>query len=191
MNKIKLYLIIGAVLFLAGSVVTVNIQAKIIKKRNETIDRLQYNVNELLTDNDNLKVLTFTEKELKGKYLRERDSLAGVLKIRPKTIEKIVTNVIRQTDTVYYYLPVVQKTDTSWTFIDNGNCYVYKGTVYYSDDSCFVEKNDFFYQNKIDNVYYWKRNFPIFGKKKFYQKSLPECGEVETTEINIKKSRSG
>ena len=66
MNKIKLYLIIGAVLFVAGSVVTVNVQSKIIKKRNETIDRLRYNESELLKDNDNLVRLELTQKELTG-----------------------------------------------------------------------------------------------------------------------------
>ena len=188
MNKIKLYLIIGAVLFVAASVVTVNVQSKIIKKRNETIDRLRYNESELLKDNDNLVRLELTQKELTGKLVRERDSLAGVLKVRPKTIEKIVIKEIKQIDTVTEFIPVIQKTDTSWAFSDVRDCFTYKGTFFVTPDSIYLQRNYFGYQNKIDEVYYYKRKFPIFGKKRYYQESVAQCdASVKTTEITIRK----
>jgi hypothetical protein len=43
MAKVKTYLIIGAVLFVIASVITVNVQNIIIKKRNAEIERISHN----------------------------------------------------------------------------------------------------------------------------------------------------
>ncbi len=173
---------VAIILFLT---VAYNVQRKTIRLQNEKIARLTDNIQQLIDDSVNQEVLYLTEKELSKAMKFERDSIAAVLNIRPKTITKYVEKVIYQRDTIVKFIPVVQKSDTTWSFTDNGECYVYKGTVFYTGDSVKVQKNDFIYTNEIIDTYFWKRKFPIFGKKKYFQESFSKCGGVSNKEINI------
>src|SRR5512135_447495 len=97
MSKFKLILIGFSVVLLFGLVATVNIQIKLLKKRNADICRLTENYNQLMRDDLKTTTLFVKEKELTRKLKAERDSLAKALRIRPKDIEKIVyvTTTIR------------------------------------------------------------------------------------------------
>ena len=73
-----------------------------IEKRDVEIDRLIRNQHELMAANEQQTTLILKQKELSGKYLSERDSLAKLLKIRPKEVIKYIDRVLIEkiTDTV-------------------------------------------------------------------------------------------
>jgi hypothetical protein len=185
--KAKIGIIIFAIIFVAGLVVTVNVQIKTIKLKDAKIERLTGNVDELLKENADYVTLNLTQKEANKTLSLHLDSIASLLKIRPKTIEKVVYKEIIQHDTITELIPVVQTTDTTWKFTDEGDCFIYKGVVTLSDDTISVKRKEFSYLNKIIDTFFWKRRFWIFSKKQYFQESRATCGETKTLEINITK----
>lgn len=181
----KVYLILGGIILILS--VTICIQQNVITKKDAKIVRLTDNVGNLMDENANLIVLNVTESELKGEYLKERDSLANLLKVRPKQVIRYITTTIIQHDTITEYIPVVQKTDTSWAFTDNGECYVYKGEVNLSDNILSVKRTEYFSTNKLSYAFYWYRKFPIVGKKRYTQEVFSSCGDSYTNDVTIVK----
>jgi uncharacterized protein YneF (UPF0154 family) len=84
MKNLKLYLIGAAILFLAGIIVTVNLQAKKIKRIEADNFRLENNQYQLMANACTQTNLFLREKEINGILHRERDSLANSLQIKPK-----------------------------------------------------------------------------------------------------------
>ena len=189
MSKVKTWLIVGAIIFVGIAVVTVNIQHKaVVKLRAEKI-RLIGNIDQLLDESSSYMTLYLTQKEaLKQKSLKI-DSISDLLKIRPKTIERIIYKEIIQHDTTIKYISVVAKNDTTWKFTDIGNCFVYKGEVTLSDNLLNVKRTGFDYHNEIIDTYFWKRKFWIFSKKKYFNESVATCGGTTTREVNIVKKK--
>jgi hypothetical protein len=187
-SKIKNYLIGAVIIFLISSVVAVNIQHKaIVRLRAEKI-RLTENIGQLLDENADYQVLTLTQKEAFKAASLKIDSISHLLKIKPRTIERIVYQTVIQHDTTIKYVPVVQINDTLWKFADVGNCFVYKGEVLLTDKELSVKRTDFTYHNEIISTYFWKRPFWIFGKKKYFQEATTTCNaKVTTREVIIKK----
>lgn len=71
---------------------------KLDKARTE-IERLKDNQAQLLASRAQDQALILTQKELTGKVLAERDSLAKALKIRPKEVIKFVDRIVKETNT--------------------------------------------------------------------------------------------
>ena len=86
-KKAKWILISIAVVAIIGAFVTIDIQAKKIKRQNERIARITENMNQILDDNVTQTTLVLAKNEVIGQIKRERDSLAKALKIKPKQIE--------------------------------------------------------------------------------------------------------
>ena len=180
-KKLKTYLIIGAVLFLIAAVITVNIQSKIIKKRNSEIVRLESNNYQLMSDARQQTNLYFREKEITGKLKRERDSLAGVLKIKPKQITKIIYIDNKIIDTVRLMVPVERLSKTEWMLRDSTKCLLYVAKLILEGDSLKSERQLFESDNRITQLFWRERSkkflFIHFGKWKNYQKIENNCGD--------------
>ena len=183
--KLKYYLVMGAIVLLGILASVVQVQRKKIQRQSDRIDRLLTNVETLLDDTAQQTALFLTQRELTGKVLAERDSLANALKIRPRTITKFIDRIVTQHDTTEIMVPVRVKNDTTFIISDIQPCYTWEGTAVLTGDSLIVKRNLFDYHNKITEIFFWKRNFPIFGKKKFFQQTSLECGSQKTKEINI------
>ena len=96
----KKYLIIAGIIVFIALVSAVKIQHSILKKRKAEINRLESNNTQLMEENRAIVTLNVKYKELSIKDRRVNDSLAKVLKIKPKQIEKIVYQTVTIHDTI-------------------------------------------------------------------------------------------
>jgi hypothetical protein len=182
-GKVKSAIIVAAII-VAAIVIICTQNKKIVNLRAEKI-RLIANVDQLLDESSEYATLFLTQREaLKQKSLKI-DSISDLLKIKPKTITKIVFKEIIQHDTVKVQIPAAQINDTTWKFTDAGDCFVYKGEVTLSDNKVGVKRTGFDYHNEIIDTFFWRRKFWIFSKKKYFTESVATCGGASTKEINI------
>jgi len=191
MKNLKFYLILAGVLFLATAVISVNILTKKVKAQKAEIARVQGNNAQLMGENLQKTTLVLKERELTGKVLAERDSLAEALKIRPKQITKIVTTTVIQKDTVIKKVPVYISGQNFWKIKDSGPCFVWQANAFILDDSLSVNRTLFSYNNKTTDVYFKERPhkflFIRYGKWQYKQKIDSECGGISTKEIQFIK----
>ena len=158
------------------------IQKGKIERRDSDIQRLSFNVSQLMSEKQRETTLFLKEKELTGTLSHQKDSLAKALKIRPKQIEKIVERVNIIHDTVRVLVEVERTGINSWHLVDQGKCYTWQGDVYLYNDSLTVWKSDFASRNKQMDVF-WKERpkkflFIRFGKLTNYHQSSTDCGEM-------------
>jgi hypothetical protein len=193
MKNIKLYLIIGAALLLISGVVLIQVQRNtIIKLRNENT-RLDSNQTQLLADLQKQIILNLKESEVTGRLKFQRDSLAEVLKIRPKQITEIVTinNVVH--DTIKKEIPVNVIARDYWSISDTGKCFKYSADIYYNQqaDSMLVWRTNYEDFNTTTQVFYRKRPhkfwFIHYGKWQYLQSIKSKCGEPSIKTINFIK----
>jgi len=185
MNRLKGYLVAGAaILILSGCLYFM--QEK-VKKQKAEIRRLESNNSQLMQDSAEMVKLIIKEREITGRTRRERDSLAKLLSIKPKVIteyrEKIVTQEIR----VPVPVPVYRLKDSSYIVKDYGPCFKYEGLAVIEQDSMSFTRLLFDYRNKVFDIFYFKRKFPLVGRKVFYHESRAECGGVTTREVKIER----
>ncbi len=189
--KLKIYLIIGAVLFLIAAVVTVNIQSKIIKKRNSEISRLESNNYQLMSDARQQTNLYLTEREVTGKLKRERDSLALSLKIKPKQIQKIIYLDNSTHDTIKVPVPVNIISKYEWMLTDSTACLKYASKLILEGDSIKAERQYLEYDNRITQTFYKQRPhkflFIKYGKWVYKQKIDAICGNSTIQTFNFSK----
>lgn len=154
-------------------------------------ERLEENVRQLSAQNAQQTILILTQKELTGKYLAQRDSLADVLKIRPKTITRIVEKIIVDIDTTDKPVDVNPVENNLWLVADSDKCWLWEGIALLKNEDLDITRTYFDYHNSVTDIFWSERPkkflFIRYGKKQFYQKSLPECGKVITREIQIIK----
>lgn len=180
MSKIKLYLIIFAVLFLAGAVVTVNLQAKKIKAQKAEIERLDGNISYLTTKGKITDTFLATEKEFKQMYKDSLKTVLLALKIKPKTVTKVVTNYIYVHDTINkeVFVSVIGK--NRWLVSDTGKCFTWSGIATLKNDSLNVVRTEYVSENKITDVFHGVRKKILglrIGRKEITQTRVNECGE--------------
>ena len=183
MKSIKQYLIVFVIIFIFAFVA--GLQNKRIKIQNDKIVRLTNNIEQLLQENVTQTTLFLIQQEVMGQIKFKRDSLANLLKIRPATIIKYIETVIIQHDTSLIEVPVLIAGQNFWKISDIDKCFTWKADAFLKNDSLSVQRTLFNYHNKIYDIFWWKRKFPLIGKKKYYQKSIPECGEVQEKIINF------
>ena len=169
-------------------------QFQLVNKRykQEKADRirLEENVKQLLAEKQQDIALILTQKEITGKVLKERDSLANALKIRPKQIIKYVDRIIREKTTDTIEVEVNSLTDITWKLSDGDKCWKWEADAELIDFDLNINRTLFEYSNKTSEVYWFERKRILFfriGKKQYFQKSMPQCGTVSTRSIEIKK----
>jgi hypothetical protein len=170
---------------------TIKIQSHQLKKINAERSRLESNQSDLLTENGELSVLSLRKDEVIGRYIRERDSLSEVLKIKPKQIIQVRYETIIQEEHDTIRVPVEIITDHFWRISDTGNCFSWRADAFLRDDSLKISRTVFDYANKTTYTYYKKRPnkflFIRFGKWEYLTNIVPECGEAKTEIINFLK----
>jgi len=162
---------------------------KLDKARTE-IERLKDNQVQLLAARAQDQTLILTQRELTGKVLAERDSLAKALQIRPKEVIRYVDRVIIETirDTVEVESTFLQ--NMTWHLTDGDKCWRWEADAKLNDLDLDVNRTLFDYRNKSTEVYWWQRRRFLglrIGRKDYYQRVLPECGDISTRSIEIRK----
>lgn len=190
MSKIVRYVIGGLVVFLLILAFQAwRLQNQVDKAKKE-IQRLEDNQRQLLAAKQQDLALILTQKELTGKVLAERDSLAKLLKIRPKEIIKYVDRIVTETNTDTVEVESEFLQNMTWRLSDGDKCWKWEADAQLSGLDLDVSRVLFEYKNKSSEVYWWQRRKFLglrIGKKEYYAKVLPECGEVQTKSIEIKK----
>jgi hypothetical protein len=187
--KLKRYLLIFAAAFFVFSVIGASFFYKQWQKEKERDNVLQNNQYQLLAENLQYRTLWFNQKTLTGRYLTQRDSLSRELNIRPKTITKYIEKVITQQDTIIKEVRVTEVGNQTWKISDSDKCWEWTGLAKLEDKNLAIQRTGFSYHNKVTDVYYWKRRFPVIGRKKYFVDTVSECGDAATVEINIAKGR--
>ena len=189
--KFKWYLVAFGVLCLMAFTIWLNV----ILKQNKTykLENARLNSNQvvLLARASNYEKLVLTYREAEKQNLIRFDSLAKLLKIKPKEITKIVEKTIVQTDTVDHLIPVDVIGKDTWLISDKDKCFEWSGVARLKDDSLNVTRTLFNYHNKTDDVFWEHRKYKFlgirFGKKQTFQQTVSECGNAQTIEISILK----
>jgi len=189
MNKIKLLINAAIVIVILAMIATINYQDKRIKRQADDIERLKYNIDNLLEENAKLVTINLKNEEITGIIKRQRDSLARELSLKPKQIIKYIDRNIIQHDTIVKIVQVDRLTDTTYYLIDKGECFRWEGLAIIENKELEVKRLLFDYNNEVIDVFFWKRTFPVFGKKKYYQDVKQKCGENYTKEINFVKRK--
>lgn len=191
MNKIKLYLIIAGIVIIASAFVTANILIKENRKLKAEVQRVQLNNLQLMSEGLQQTNLYLKEKEVTGRLKIERDSLAKSLKIKPKFIDRIVTQTISIHDTIIKEVPIQLIGTNHWIIADTGKCYIWKGEVFLEDNLLRVHKTGFDYSNKTKDIYWRKRPFNLWfihlGKPIHYHQISSECGKVSVKTFDFIK----
>ena len=189
-KKVKWILIGIAVITIIGAFVTVDIQAKRIKRQNEKIARMAENMNQVLDDNVTQTTLVLAKNEVIGQIKRERDSLAKALKIKPKQIERIVTIEISIHDTVKVPVPTYITGKSEWTIRDSSGCLKIAYNAKLRGDSLIVKRTNLKNDNEISQVFYKTATHIWFirtGKWKYVQDISSKCGVPKTQSITFLK----
>lgn len=193
MSKIKaIAIFIIAIIFVAMGV-SIQILSKNLKQEKADKERLWHNNMELSSANWQYQKLVYTKDEfIKVQDAKLKQALDS-LKIKPKSIEKIVYRTITEKDTVVKEVPVYVLGNNQWQFVDTGTCYIYKGVVLYTGDSIKVHKTEFSYQNETTDYFYQQRPRKFlgirFGKKQVKQVTVPKCGTASERVIEIIKNK--
>ena len=192
----KIKTIIIAVIILIFFSMGVSIKILSNKYRQERDDRERWQSNYLdqtdivLKQKEFLKLKNDTINLLSARTVRLIDSL----KIKPKTITKIVERVIIQKETDTVKVEVDKIATGTYKISDKGRCYLWQGVASIMGlDSLKVIKTAFKYENNITEISVnrklkgkflcWK----IYDRKKGDVFIVPECGDVMIKEVNILK----
>jgi len=176
---LKNYILISLVLILLAALIIL-IQLERIERLGVEVNRLNNNLEQLTAYNGQNISLLMTYKELRKVDSIKIDSLAKLLKIRPKTI----TQYIHTTTTIHDTIPVVVLVEPEikgWSLIDSGKCWVWRGFASLDNDSLKVNRTSLNYLNETTNIFYYERPkkflFFRYGAKQYFCRSLSECGE--------------
>jgi hypothetical protein len=181
MKNLRLYAIAAVVILILGLSTWGYFEHKGRLREKADRERLQLNQEQLMTENIQISNLVIKNKEVTGRLKQERDSLAAVLKIKPKQIERIIyiNNTIH--DTVNKPVPVFITGKDTWLISDSSKCYKWDADVYLMNDSLKVWRTNFEYSNLTTQTFYKKAPhiwFIRIGKWNYMQKINSECGEV-------------
>jgi len=190
MNKLSRFIIGGLVIFLILVAWQGYSSYKSLVKARQEIERLKDNQQQLIDDAKQSFTLLIKEKELTGQLLRERDSLSTALKIRPKEVIKWVDRIVTEkiTDTVEVESTILK--EMTWHLADGDKCWRWEGEAELNDLDLDVKRTLFEYRNKSTEVYWWQRRKFLglrIGKKEYFQKVTPECGDIIVRAVEIIK----
>lgn len=191
LQKAKNYALLTFALFTLTLAFQNYLQKKSIERKDKEIARLDFNSSQLLDESKQNTYLYLTQKEVTGKLLRERDSLAAALKVKPKQIEKIIylTNTVH--DTVPVPVFIEKESPNFWKVTDKGDCFIWKADVHLKDDTLQIIRTLFDYQNKTTQTFYRDRPHKFlcikFGKWRNLQQIEAECGGVVVKTFEFSK----
>jgi hypothetical protein len=189
-KNIRYYLLGAVILFLIAAVVTVNLQAKKIKRIEADNFRLEGNQFALMSDARQQTNLYLNEKEVTGRMKKERDSLAKSLNIKPRQLQKIIyiDNSTHDTIKVPVLTTFVSK---NWAIKDSTRCLKLRYNAKLEGDSLKTTRELLEYDNQITQTFYKQRPHKLFfikfGRWKYLQKISSDCGDTEIKTITFTK----
>ena len=191
LNKFKLYLYGFVILILVAGFFTIKYLVKENQKYRSDNYRLESNQFQILSDATQQTELYLKQKEVTGKIKRERDSLALIVKVKPKFIEKIITIDNSTHDTIPVLVPAKITGKNEWEIRDSIKCLKIVYNAKLKGDSLITKRELLEYNNKTIQTFYKVRPHKFlcirFGKWVYKQKIDSECGEVSIQTINFTK----
>lgn len=190
MTRYLIIAVLALLLLLTG-------QSILYKKAKEERNRHESNYLELQQFSaSKIQQLTLTSKEFKAQMSDSTKKLLAELEIKPKKVIEYRTITVKDIDTVFVELPVIQEIDSTYSFIDTAGCFTVQGLVqtsFLSDPRVYITHKEYdnstqyilFSQREKYKFLFWK--WRLFGKKSTKLEIVPECGEVEYRTINIVK----
>jgi hypothetical protein len=190
-TKFKLYLYGLIVLILIAGFFTIKYLVKENQKYRSDNYRLETNQLQILSDATQQTELYLKQKEVTGKIKRERDSLALIVKVKPKQVTKIVVIDNSIHDTVRVDVPVNIIGKNEWKIRDSTKCLKIVYNAKLIGDSLFVKRELLEYDNNPVQIFYRERPhkflFIKFGKWQYKQVTKTKCEEPKTEIINFTK----
>lgn len=190
MSKLKaIAIFIIAIIFVAMGV-SIQVLSRKYKAEKSNRERLWQNNIELTAENRQYTNLLYSRDEFIKTMTDSLKTALNALKIKPKTIEKIIYRTITDIDTVDKVV-FVDYRKTHWLVSDAGKCFTWSAMAFLSDTTLKVIRTDFSYQNGSVDYFYQSRAkkflFIRYGKKKIRQVTVPVCGSVYEKTIEIIK----
>jgi hypothetical protein len=190
LNKVKSYAIGVLFAFLLIVAWQLKVKDSNLQFANQEKQRYFNNWLSAQSEADKSTHQVYREKEVSGKLKSELDSLAKLLKVRPKQITKIeyVTQVIH--DTINVPVQITPFKDF-WSIKDSAKCWIWEGEVRLTDERLTVKRTNFDYKNKTTEVYYRQRPkhflFIRYGKFRNYKDEKSDCGNNVTKSFEFIK----
>jgi hypothetical protein len=192
MNKLKNYSIIILVSFLLISVGAWKLYEQKYKDEKADKERWIDNFNQVSDENNHNKQIILSEREFKKTLSDSLKDVLRQLKIKPKTVEKIVERSFTDKITGIKVVPVSFVAKNTWQINDSVGCLIYRATAYLKGDSLKVVRTYASYQNNsIDVLHRRERGKFIFWKtyyrNKFNLTTKTKCGEESSKTIEVQK----
>lgn len=200
MSKIVRYIVGTLVVFLIILAFQNWRQSRKIERQENDILRLKENQKQLLDEKNNNIVIIQTKDEFISTLTSANDSLLKELKIRPRTVTKIVERIEKQIIRDTVPIDVNPYKDMGWRLrdsiiVDNMICMRYGADVWLDGYDLGAERTYYETNNKTIDVCYrrlkWKFLFiRVYDKDKIDIKSKSVCGgEVQTKTVEVIKGK--
>jgi len=193
--KLKSIIIGIAILIVASAFVTANILIKQNKKLKSEIARVQSNNFQLMAENRKQINLELSFKEFKQSMTIKIDSILKASKIKAKNVTSITERYFYYRDTSYSSIrpdPVITPSGKIYPVDYKKDCFSFKGFMIVDTllRPALIITDRKFENNTVDVGYIYrpKKFLGIrFGKWKGDLKSVSDCGDEKTKQIDIIK----
>jgi hypothetical protein len=190
-SKFKYYLYGLIALILIAGFFTIKYLVKENQRYRSDNYRLESNQFQILSDATQQTELYLKQKEVTGRIKRERDSLALIVKVKPKFITKVITIDNSTHDTTKVPVPVNIIDKNVWMLRDSGACFKYASKLILEGSEIKGERQLFEYNNKTVQTFYKQRPHKFlgirFGKWQYKQRIEAQCGETKIETISFLK----
>ena len=191
LNKVKSYAIGVLFVFLLIVAWQLKVKDRHLQFANSEKERYYYNWVEAQGEADRNSHQIYRIAEMNDKLRFQVDSLAKVLKVKPKSITKIeyITQTIH--DTINIPVEITPFKDF-WAIKDSAKCFLWEGEARLTGEALRINRTNFEYKNKLSQVSYRKVKkkflfWKIYDKKKIDVKTFSECGDVIVQTVEIIK----
>jgi len=166
------------------------------KKEKANRERLEYNQQQYLSQQDQYQKLTVTFDEFKKSMSAKIDSILAASKIKPKQVTSVTERIYYYRDTSYTNIkpnPVITDKGTIYPFVDVRDCFAISGFMSLQGNRPELTIIDRQYRNHSIDIAYLQREkkflFFRYGKwrAELYQTNV--CGDQTTKEIEVIKKK--
>ena len=182
LNKVKSYAIGVLFVFLLIVAWQLKVKDRHLQFANSEKERYYYNWVSAQSESDKNLHQIYRLAELSDRLERERDSLARIVKTRPKNITKIEYRFTVLKIPGIAPLTIKPISKGVWDVVDSTKCFTWTGQVSLSGASVSVNRTGFEYHNKSTEVFYRERSkkflFIKYGKWINKKQESSECGET-------------
>lgn len=200
MNKIVKYIIGGLVVFLLILAWQGWRLGNKLEKARQDIERLKENQKQLLDEKNKNVVIIQTKDEFITTLTTTNDSLLKELKIRPRTVTKIVERIDKQIVKDTFLLEVTPYKDMSWKIkdsikVDNFVCMRYEADAWLDGYNLEAQRTHYENYDKTIEVVHrrlkWKFLFIyVYERDKVDITSKSTCGkETQTKTVEVIKGK--